>query len=172
MTLRALRAEWADRMSTSDLLSQAFHDHGLTPLSAWLDRRARQREAEATYFDAGNTYSYLQRLLACEVDPAERARLLRAMAGCQYAISRAHTPAFGPDPNPDEGGRDVAESDRLSADLLYLLADVETCVAHGFTYESGAFPLGFGEAACEVTQRMATTRDLLARHAMLAQPDQ
>lgn len=177
MTLRMLRDEWTDRMSTSDFLSQMFHDHGLDPLSAWLDRRwlwwdrrHRTRRARRAYFagDEIQTYILWERLFR-EADPAERARLLRAAAGCEYVRSVAHTPAFGPDPNADEPGRDVAESDLFSSQLLYLLADIEECVATGADLQQGQMQVaGFSVWSWGVAVHMASTPDLPERHAMLA----
>jgi hypothetical protein len=126
--------------------------------------------AEEVYYASDRVLGYLLIELEDEGDPAARSAILRAMAGLEYARSRAHTPALGPDPNEDEGGRDVAESDRLASALLYLLAGIESAVCMGQEcIFDGRFDWTWLTAeGRDVAQRMAATPDLPTRHAMLA----
>lgn len=121
--------------------------------------------AEMAYFAADDVLFYIWDRLATETDPDERGRLLRAAGGVEYARFVAYTPAFGPDPNPDEGGRDMAESLERASRLLNILAVVEHSVASGEPLP--AWPQ-VAPAVREVACRMVRTPGLRERHALLA----
>lgn len=60
---------------------------------------------------------------AYAADPEQRRAALEAWAGLELARARTHwLLTGGPDPNPDEDGRDVADSIRSSGLLLWHLA--------------------------------------------------
>jgi len=142
--------------------------HRPSRLAAFIGGRIRRSHARNAYFDAGRVYGYLNWQFIHEDAPAERAQMLRAMAGCWAAMGAAHTPAFGPDPNEDEGGRDVADSDRLSSQLLYLLADVEECAATGRGLLGDCtHPCGLTEEAWVLARRAAGPYSLASRSRLI-----
>lgn len=59
-----------------------------------------------------------------------RYELLDDLSNCQASMGLLHTPAWGLDPNPDEGGRDVAESILASSALAHALAVTERELAN------------------------------------------
>jgi hypothetical protein len=88
-------------------------------------------DAQNAYFDMGRATGRLIDELVREFDAAERADIFRHLAATARTMANAYPEAFGPDPNPDEGGRDLSESFRLSGVLYELLTDVEFAVAAG-----------------------------------------
>lgn len=84
---------------------------------------------KADYFDLEKRMSRVFDQLSETLDPRERSLLLGEAAALEGDMAGMHLKVFGPAPNEDEAGRDLAESMRYSALLLDLLADVELAVA-------------------------------------------
>jgi hypothetical protein len=105
-----------------------FGDRLAGIVAYWRPRAANARD---DYF----AYSKQAYRLFCQLekatDPHPRAELLYELADVELGMAELHMDAFGPDPIPDEGGRDLADSDALSALLIRLYADVEDAAAHG-----------------------------------------
>lgn len=99
-----------------------------TALRDWIDLinscfevTSEQRE----YFAVEKPASKLQRRLSRTWLPAERADACQQLADIERRLADMHPIAFGPDPIPDEGGRDLAEAHLSSARLLRLVAEAE-----------------------------------------------
>lgn len=124
-------------------------------------RHGQASHANAAFCGVQRATGYLYDLLAAEEDPAERAQILRAMAGACWISGRAGlwlAPADRQGPSDLDAGR-----------LLYLLADVEDYVATGKELRvalSGFGPAGWAISECAFL--MAETPDLRKRHALLA----
>jgi hypothetical protein len=89
-------------------------------------RRASHRRA---YFRWQDTSYHLALELEVTATPERRAVILTAMAECEAQLADRHPWTFGPDPLPDEPGRDLAESLRFSSQVLLDLAEVDRTVA-------------------------------------------
>jgi hypothetical protein len=85
----------------------------------------KRKRAERIYFQIDDAAAAITQQLYTTADPADRAYLLDQFADYEQQLADLHPTAFGPDPNPDEGGRDVAESLGSSATLLRALAATE-----------------------------------------------
>jgi hypothetical protein len=85
----------------------------------------KRKRAERLSFQIDDAAAAINRDLYTVADPADRAYLLNQLADYEQQLADLHPAAFGPDPNPDEGGRDVAESLASSATLLRALAATE-----------------------------------------------
>lgn len=81
--------------------------------------------ARSAYFDLAESMGPPDRVLATSADPRTRAGALEVRANTMRRMAELYPVAFGPDPNPDEDGRDLAESHALAAHLLYLLWELE-----------------------------------------------
>jgi hypothetical protein len=91
----------------------------------WLKRWVKSRRARGDYFAADRRLSRAWNLLESEPHPGRRALLLADMAVDEELRAEVYTAAFGADPNPDEGGRDMATSTASSAMLLHVLSNTE-----------------------------------------------
>lgn len=98
-----------------------------------LTGRDRLLDADAAdeYFAAEQPARGLRQQLKREHDPRQRARILTEAAEIEDRLAALHPQAFGPDPNPHEGGQDLSESLAYSARLLRLMASVENGIADG-----------------------------------------
>jgi hypothetical protein len=85
----------------------------------------RQRRARNAYWDAGMDANHIVDQLWFVDDPAERADLLYALGNRETALADLHPIAWGAEPNPDEGGRDMAESLGSSSILIRAVAATE-----------------------------------------------
>lgn len=83
------------------------------------------------YFETEKPIRKLWRQLGREQDPRRRARIITEGAAIEDKMAVLHRKAFGPDPQSDEDGRDVADSLAYSARVLRLMASVENGVADG-----------------------------------------
>lgn len=103
--------------------------------------------------------------LAASTDAHTRAKLLIDAADLHLQMAEVHR-GYGADPNPDEDGRDVADSIRCTARLLDALADVEF-VAGGSLSRRHVVHTEFEAAAGPVLDRMAATPDVTERAELL-----
>lgn len=124
-----------------------------------------RRHDRNQHWDVGMDAGRIIDLLYTVDDPRQRALLLRQLADLEGAIALIHPRAFGPTPNPDEAGRDVAESIGSSALLLRALAATERPAGEGvqdFTeVDSHLDEADRAEAAA--WRKLATVRDRYAR---------
>jgi hypothetical protein len=88
-------------------------------------RALKRHRARDLYWDIGMDASRITAQLYTASDPADRAYLLGQLADYEQQLADLHPAAFGADPNPDENGRDLAESLGSSATLLHALAATE-----------------------------------------------
>lgn len=86
---------------------------------------------QALFFAVEQPGHNLSKVLADCTDPTYRAVLLEALACIEHATGVLHQATFGPDPMDDEGGRDLADSHKLSARLLRRMAEAEAAYAEG-----------------------------------------
>lgn len=105
-------------------------------------RWASRRQARRHYFELSNQADTIMQGLRRTADPAERAVLLERLADREAQMAAVHTAAFGPDPIAEEGGRDLAESTSMSADLLRMLAETERAVASADWTAAGDLRVG------------------------------
>ena len=128
-----------------------------------------KNQARAVHEGAAESYGYLATRYASTDVPAERARLLRAMAGQEATMSVTDEAPWGPYQMAD--GRTRADSSRLSSDLLYLLADVEDCAANVPGNRELRWHRSYAGLldidAWEIAQKMAGTPDQAERDALL-----
>lgn len=117
--------------------------------------------AQRTCANADRELGRLWDALAAEDDPFERGGLLwRAAEACEEQAA-AYPAAFGADPIPGEGGRDMAESLRLQAALLFLLAEVELVASGARDRIVSGGPGGvLPAAAVDVARQMTRTTSL------------
>jgi hypothetical protein len=80
---------------------------------------------QADYFALDREMGRIYDRISETTDGHERARLLIDAYETEGAMATMHREVFGPDPLPDEPGRDLADALASSAVLLSLLADVE-----------------------------------------------
>lgn len=85
----------------------------------------KRKRAERLYFQISDDAGDIRDRMYTAGDPADRAYLLNQLADQEEKLALLHPVAFGRDPNPDEGGRDLAESLGSSATLLRALAATE-----------------------------------------------
>jgi hypothetical protein len=130
---------------------------------ALLRAPSETRAAREVYFGADKQLGRLFGQLAKAVDPHVRSDVLGLMAGLEMHIAAVYPVAFGPDPIPGEGGRDMSESARLSAQLFAALGEVEDQVARGRGSVGRGYRQDLGLEANAVLDRMATAPDLAGR---------
>lgn len=121
--------------------------------------------ARQVYFDAQKRAYRLQGELTRPHSGVARAVLIGQLADVQRQMADVYPAAFGPDPIPDEGGRDMAESERLAGVLLALVADAEYAAVSG-----GQRMITYSELerhAGPVLDRIAATGDPEERGRML-----
>jgi hypothetical protein len=88
-----------------------------------IDRMRKRSDADAAYGTAEKAAGRINRALTHPCDPLDRAALIQDLALYEQEMADSHLAAFGPDPNPDEGGRDLAESLASSARLTRIVSD-------------------------------------------------
>lgn len=94
-------------------------------------------QARRDYFAADRRLARALNVLAGEPDPARRAAVMDGMAEDCWLRHDVYRAAFGPDPNPDEDGRDLADAAGSEALLLAWLAETERVVARTGDREVG-----------------------------------
>lgn len=136
----------------------------LTFLRDLLPRRTAQSAAERAYWAADDAAHEAHASLGRAVDPLQRARLLRALAGYELDMAHQFHAAFGVDLAPGESGH-MATSLGRSAHLLMLLHHVEYAVS----IQRGRYADGsrLDHAAEMVLDEMAATPDLVDRMRLL-----
>lgn len=90
-----------------------------------LTKTINRRRVERLYYRISDDAADISKQLYTAADPTDRAGLLNRLANLEGQLAELHPHAFGADPNPDEDGRDLAESLASSATLLYALAATE-----------------------------------------------
>lgn len=96
------------------------------PFARWhLGRLRNCRNTQCRYFALDKQAGKLMRKLCREDDPGFRAVLLDDLAVVVQEQADIYAQAFGPDPIEYEGGRDMAESETLSAQLAGFAAACE-----------------------------------------------
>lgn len=135
----------------------------LAAYRTWRTRAA----VRADYYDTDRQLGDLHDQLRTTAEPRDRSKLYRKMADLQIRNAGQHFRAFGPDPIPQEDGRDLSDS-LVSASKLYrVLGDVEWVVAcNGRVGRNWRFH-EWGVDADEILDRMCTTPNLLDRVEML-----
>lgn len=133
---------------------------------AWHPDAHAWRQARSAYFQVQDRSYRLYGRLGTLSDPYERTSALNDLADGEAELARLHPVAFGPDPNPDEDDRDLAESLASSAALLYALTETERCAALGDSPRQPA-RADLEATAGPVLDEMATTGDGPRRWAML-----
>jgi hypothetical protein len=99
------------------------------PTPTFLSRLIERRAARRRYWQITRQAGHLTRNLYVVGNPAARWMLLQQLALFERELAVLHPIAFGPDPIPHEGGRDLAESLAASGDLLMMAACAERAVA-------------------------------------------
>lgn len=100
------------------------------------------------------------------VNPAMRARLLDELAGYDEFQAGLHAETYGPDPIPQEDGRDMSESLAYSAAIFRAVAAAERAQATGQPRSPAAEPVE--TAARHTLNRIASTPgNAIARRARL-----
>lgn len=128
--------------------------------------RARRR-ARREYFAAQNLAASFSADLYTTTDPGRRTELLDRFADMEQAMARVHRDAFGPAPMEDEGGRDLAESLALSADLTQMLADTERALDEGLPNRRVFEREGSTTAEVDSWMLLCQTRDRSDRAALI-----
>ena len=85
----------------------------------------------ADYFADDVKLRRVREVLRRTRDPIIRAASLNRKAEIIERQAELHTSVFGPDPNPDEDGRDLSVSLAYSARLLRIVANAERCRTGG-----------------------------------------
>jgi hypothetical protein len=120
----------------------------------------RRQRARRTYFKTSATAGDINAALYTTYDPAARADMLDQVAAMEDRMAAIHATAWGPDPNPDENGRDVAESTASSAVLLRMLAATErTAVDPTEGFRCVFWSLGADGFEQDLWVKLANTRD-------------
>ncbi|MEU3455665.1 hypothetical protein ABZ671_18990 [Micromonospora sp. NPDC006766] len=101
----------------------------LTAVTERIARSTTSKAARKAYFDLDRHAYRIRVELTRPMSGITRAGFIGQLASLEAQQARLHLDAFGPDPIPGEDGRDMAESLRLSALLLDLIADTEYAVA-------------------------------------------
>lgn len=122
------------------------------------------------YFALSNYAGKCLRRLGRETDLVARAELLHELAVAEQSMADLHMEAFGPDPIEWEGGRDLSESLRLSAGLLWLAACSADVLA-GLCDEGTPAddPDGFIAAHADIASQLGVEHDPEARAALFDQ---
>lgn len=92
---------------------------------AWTARRRYASQSRDLYFWLDRVAGKAREELARTTDHARRYGLLKYLADAEWAMSNRCLDGWGPQPNPDEDGRLLSESMRLSSVLLYAVAYAE-----------------------------------------------
>jgi hypothetical protein len=138
-------------------------------IRAGMAHQRDRAEARDQYFAGDKAMRGIWKRLQRETDPAKRADAFYEAADILSGMAARHRTAFGPQPNPHEGGRDHAESVSHSANLMFVLGLVEGAVADPTTDLDGELTDGLlalsldTPAVREVLHRMAATADLRER---------
>lgn len=83
-----------------------------------------------TYQRFSDAAEMLHALLRNATQPDDRARVLYGLSAVEDALAILHRRTYGPDPLPDEPGRDLADALAFSAYLLGRIADAEQAIAN------------------------------------------
>jgi hypothetical protein len=110
-----------------------------------LRRLAARRRAERVYCAAASLASRSMGRLGRTAERTQRAAHLRDLVEHLQVMAGVYTAAFGPSPNPNEDGRDLAESARSEVVLAGWLAQTE----------DGRCPVGPDHPACRVLAELA-----------------
>ncbi|MEU7802714.1 hypothetical protein AB0B10_25980 [Micromonospora arborensis] len=97
----------------------------LTAVRERIVRPAARTDARDRYFEAAKLAGRIQVKLSRPMLSGDRPAWLGRLAQHLQTMSEVHREAFGPQPIPEEGGRDLADSHALSALLVQLIADAE-----------------------------------------------
>lgn len=124
----------------------------------------RKRRARDAYWDAGRAAGDIIDQLWTVDDHGQRADLLYALGNKETALADLHPIAWGAEPNPDEGGRDMAESLGSSSILIRAVAATER--PHG-AIEVWLDTASAAESA--MWRKLATVRDRQERANLLDQ---
>lgn len=106
----------------------------------------RRTRTQRKYFRRGSQFGKLFHQLADTADPKSRAEILLHASALAQECARLHWQAFGPDPNPDEDGRDLSTSLAYESTLLNMLAQAEATRADGITRDPDEDALGAAAA--------------------------
>ena len=98
-------------------------------IRTWYQQRRDALRAEAAYFALDRQMGSLYRQLRQVGDHFTRYHLLARAGRAQLDMAALLPAAFGPDPLPDEPGRDLADALASSGHLLAMVADAENAIA-------------------------------------------
>jgi hypothetical protein len=130
-----------------------------------LTQTLKRKRTERLYFQISDAAAAINRELYTTADPVDRTYLLDLLADYEQQLADLHPTAFGTDPNPDEGGRDLAESLASSATLLRALAATEDGNVGRLNHLLGELDL----VESILWRRLASTRDHSERAELIAQ---
>lgn len=112
-----------------------------TRIRAHRAHRREQRQAARDLWTLDRSAIPILERLAVTANHRDRADLIRQLAEVEYRSGDLWAVAYGPDPEPDEDGRDPVTVYRDGARLLLMVADTETAIGWRRERDHGDSPL-------------------------------